>query len=167
MRSAIHGLPGSSWLFGLLVLLLGTPAYSQSLGDIARQERERKREQPSQVTHVYDNDDLARPHILLPEDEKRVQAEKKKRTPTANEAPVESADAEPTINVPVPVQIPRLRHPLKPALAEPALHARVQQLRPDHTTLAHPIYSRPAARLSITPSPSRVVHTQREDVDHD
>src|ERR1019366_10032425 len=100
MRSAIHGLPGSSWLFGLVVLLLGEPAYSQSLGDIARQERAGKRDHPSQVTHVYDNDDLARPHILLPEDEKRVQAEKKKNTPTANEAPVETVDIQPKINVP-------------------------------------------------------------------
>jgi nucleoid-associated protein YgaU len=165
MRSVIHGLPGSTWLFGLLMLLLGTPAYSQSLGDIARQERERKRDQPNQVTHVYDNDDLARPHILLPEDEKRIQAEKKKRTPTANEAPVETVDTEPTINVPVPIQIPRVPHPLKTALPEPNLHSRVQQLRPDDTTLAHPTNSRPAARLSITPSPSRVVQTQREDVD--
>jgi nucleoid-associated protein YgaU len=162
--SAIHGLPGSSWLFGLLVLLLGAPAYSQSLGDIARQERERKRDQPSQVTHVYDNDDLARPHILLPEDEKRVQAEKKKSTPTANEAPVETVDSEPKINVPVPVQIPRVPHALKTALPEPDLHSRVRQPRPDATTLAIPTYSQPPARLSITPSPSRVVHTQRGDV---
>jgi len=164
MRSAIHGLPGSTWLFGLVVLLLGAPAYSQSLGDIARQERERKRDHPSQVAHVYDNDDLARPHILLPEDEKRVQAEKKKSTPTADEAPVETVDSEPKINVPVPIQIPRVPHALKTALPEPDLHSRARQPRPDVTSLTHPIYSQPPARLSITPSPSRVVHTQREDV---
>ena len=127
MRSAIHGLPWSSWSFGLLALLLAAPAYCQSLGDIARQERERKRDQPSHVTHVYDNDDLARPHILLPEDQERVQAAKKKSTSTADEAPVEAVDTAPKINVPAPIQVPRDSHALKTALPEPDFHSRAQQ----------------------------------------
>jgi nucleoid-associated protein YgaU len=164
MRSAIHGLPWSSWSFGLLALLLAAPAYSQSLGDIARHERERKRDQPSHITHVYDNDDLARPHILLPEDQERVQAAKKKSTPTADEAPVEAVDSEPKINVPAPIQVSGDSHALKTAVPEPDSHSRARQPRPDATSLAYPTYSRAPVRLSITPSPSHVVYTQREDV---
>ena len=76
------------WIF---VLILAAPAYSQSLGDIARQERERKREQPTRSTHVYDNDDLARPHILLPEDRERVEASKNKATLASGETSAAAA----------------------------------------------------------------------------
>ena len=69
------------------VLLVGVPSYAQSLGDIAREEQKRKEGQPRQTTHVYDNDDLARPQILVPEDRERVLASKKKASP----APVEPA----------------------------------------------------------------------------
>ena len=73
------------WLLGLLTLLVAAPVYSQSLGDIAREELKRKQDQPRRTTHVYDNDDLARPQILLPEDQERIRASKKKDTPPAGE----------------------------------------------------------------------------------
>jgi nucleoid-associated protein YgaU len=65
---------------GLMVVLLplhfAAPASAQSLGDLARQERERKGDQPHRTVHVYINEDLARPQILVPEDQKRIQVKK-------------------------------------------------------------------------------------------
>jgi nucleoid-associated protein YgaU len=73
------------YALGLLVFLAATPAFSQSLAEIARQERERKNGQPPQATHVYDNDDLARPQILIPDDRERYRASK----PKVSSPPVE------------------------------------------------------------------------------
>jgi nucleoid-associated protein YgaU len=82
--------PQLLWLLGLFLLFWDAPAHSQSLGDIARQERQRKQEQPPPTAHVYDNDDLARQQILLPEDRERYQASKQKVTPAASEPAVVS-----------------------------------------------------------------------------
>src|ERR1043166_6493351 len=60
----------------LLPLHFAAPASAQSLGDLARQERERKGDQPHRAVHVYINEDLARPQILVPEDQKRIQVKK-------------------------------------------------------------------------------------------
>jgi hypothetical protein len=95
-RSAINAYLRPQWLLGVLTAaLLAAPVYSQSLGDIARQELERKQSQPRRTTHTYDNDDLARPQILLPEDRDRVRASKNKVapnkvTPPASETAEES-----------------------------------------------------------------------------
>lgn len=62
---------------GVLVsLILGCAAasFAQDLGEIARQERERRKEQPPRSTYVYTNDDLQRQHILVPQDQARVLA---------------------------------------------------------------------------------------------
>ena len=59
---------------GVVVSLLfacTVTSFAQSLGDIARQERERKNDQSQPKTHVYTNDDLQKPHILVPEDQAR------------------------------------------------------------------------------------------------
>src|SRR5579862_6404378 len=72
-RSIETGRPRFSWVPGLLVLFFASTAYSQSLGDLARQERERKTNEPKRATHVYTNEDLAKPQILVPEDQARVQ----------------------------------------------------------------------------------------------
>ena len=59
---------------GLLVLLLmaGVQAsYAQSLGDLARHERERKQNQTRQAVRVYTNEDLERPKILDQQDQAR------------------------------------------------------------------------------------------------
>src|ERR1700682_4311955 len=103
-----------SWQLGLCALFLAAPAYSQSLGEIARQERERKQDQPSHPTHVYDNDDLERPHILLPEDQERAHASKKKTAPASGETPVEAAGSDQKsdqkMNAPAPSDVaPRSR----------------------------------------------------------
>jgi nucleoid-associated protein YgaU len=73
------------------LLLLAPPAYSQSLGEVARQERERKQDQATHSKHVYDNEDLKRAQILVPEDWERVQARKQKAEPTPAKPAVEIA----------------------------------------------------------------------------
>jgi len=81
--------PRCAWLLCLAVLCLAAPAHGQSLGDIARQERARKasQQQAQQPTHIYDNDDLTRPQILVPEDKQRVEAPTQQVTAPASAAP--------------------------------------------------------------------------------
>jgi hypothetical protein len=50
------------------------PSLGQSLGELSRQERARKQSQPPRTLHVYTNEDMTRPQILLPEDERRFHA---------------------------------------------------------------------------------------------
>ncbi len=57
----------------VLALLLSVPAHSQSLGEIARRERERKANRQAAPSHVYTNDDLERQHILVPQDQESVE----------------------------------------------------------------------------------------------
>ena len=170
-------LRGGSWLFALLALSLGTPVHSQSLGEIARQERERKQQNPSQATHVYDNDDLARPHILLPEDEKRVQAKKKMSAPPAGDAPAETVGSAPKVSAPVPGEAAPAPQEVKSDLPVPGLRSMPLQSKPETSTLSNsepsnsepgnpklrnpkrtnPDLSRPpaTARLTVKPSTSR------------
>jgi nucleoid-associated protein YgaU len=57
--------------------LLGSaisPCFGQSLGEVARNERARRQSQPAVPHHVYTNEDLVRPQILLPEDRARIKA---------------------------------------------------------------------------------------------
>ena len=76
----------------ILFSSLASTTFAQSLGDIARQERERKKDMPA--THVYTNDDLAKAHILVPEDEARVMARKTEVAPAVQPAQVAVAPAE-------------------------------------------------------------------------
>jgi len=57
-----------------LVSLCCAPVFGQSLGDVARQERQRKEQQASRSLHVYTNDDLRKSKILVPEDQARALA---------------------------------------------------------------------------------------------
>ena len=87
--------PQLLWLLGMLSLFWAAPAHSQSLGEIARQERQRKQEQPPPpATHVYDNDDLARRQILLPEDKARFEASKQDLKPVETKPAVATAAVE-------------------------------------------------------------------------
>jgi nucleoid-associated protein YgaU len=76
----------------ILFSSLASTSFAQSLGDIARQERERKKDMPA--THVYTNDDLAKAHILVPEDEARVMARKTESAPAVQPAQVAVAPAQ-------------------------------------------------------------------------
>jgi nucleoid-associated protein YgaU len=85
-----------------LFLACSMTTFAQSLGDIARQERERKQDQPQRETHVYTNDDLERPHILVPEDQARALAARNRNgitpaaTVQASEPPVPALPAPPS-----------------------------------------------------------------------
>lgn len=55
---------------------------AQDLGALARQEQARKSAQPVHTVHVYTNDDLARPHILVPEENVKLEAARRKLPPS-------------------------------------------------------------------------------------
>ena len=75
MRFLLHSRGGlKSGVLVSLILGCAAASFAQDLGEIARQERERRKEQPARSTYVYTNDDLQRQHILVPEDEARVLA---------------------------------------------------------------------------------------------
>jgi LysM repeat protein len=87
-------------LGGVLICLVcagAGSAFAQSLGEVARQERARKQSRPASSVHVYTNEDLQRPQILLPEDQARFQAPRESPKPTLaqqDEIPVTSKLAE-------------------------------------------------------------------------
>lgn len=58
-----------------VMLLVAVPSFGQDIGDVARKDRAREKALPPQ--HVYTNEDLARPRILLPQDRARFEAEQK------------------------------------------------------------------------------------------
>jgi nucleoid-associated protein YgaU len=107
------------WRIGLkasalvsLTLFCAASNFAQSLGDIARQERERKKEQPPRATYVYTNDDLRRWHILVPEDKARVLAARNSAsTPAVQVAQI------PVPASPVPVSAPPVPAPALPVSA--------------------------------------------------
>jgi nucleoid-associated protein YgaU len=64
------------------LFLLTIPSYGQDLADAARQERTHKEAQRKRSSHVYDETDLRRPHILTPEDRARVEAKQRPIDPS-------------------------------------------------------------------------------------
>ncbi len=68
----------------LLVLDIAT-SLAQDLSEIARKERERQKNIPHPAKHIYTNEDLARPKILVPEDRATIKAEEQNlpQTPDA------------------------------------------------------------------------------------
>jgi nucleoid-associated protein YgaU len=84
-----------------LCLSATVPSFAQNLGDAARQERDRKKGQPGGA-HVYTNDDLAKPRILVPEDQARVAREDGSAAPF--EVAVPSDSPSPTASASAPTQ---------------------------------------------------------------
>lgn len=71
-------IPQGPYRLLICLFVLGVEAgLAQSLGEIARQERERRKNLPVPATHVYTNADLERSHILLPVDSSRFEANRK------------------------------------------------------------------------------------------
>jgi nucleoid-associated protein YgaU len=101
-----------------VLMAVTVPSSAQNLADAARQERERKKSRPHQM-HVYTNEDLAKPRILMPEDQARVVARMNGTAPVIETA--DSSNASADASVPA-----RLRNPLRP-LAE--IH-RSKETRP-------------------------------------
>ena len=57
-------------LFFSIFLISASSSLAQSVGDVAREEREKKEEQ-SRRPRIYTNEDLARPRILIQQDEQQ------------------------------------------------------------------------------------------------
>ena len=71
-------------LLGLFFLTTCVSTISaQDLGELARQERARKQAEPPHEVHIYTNDDLARPKILIPEGDAKIRDEAPKPEPAA------------------------------------------------------------------------------------
>ena len=110
-----------------LVLSTGTPNFAQSVADAARQERERKRQLALHAVHVYTNEDLSKPHILVPEDEARIAGRVN-----------EPVGAETAVNAEPPA-------PVAPLVVMPA-----QAAAPDIADIATAVVSLPEAVKSAT-----------------
>lgn len=160
-RPARNGRSRLAWLLCLLPVLLAAPAHSQCLGDAARRERERKQDQPHRATHVYTNEDLARPQILRPEDRERIQAAQKKAAPAASEpaAAVSGSDSK-TDSLPLG-EVARRYRALQQARqrSEPQLRAPLPAM--DMPVLAHPAFARPPARIAPPPAPPGFARPER------
>ena len=67
-------------------VVVGVAASSgQDLGALAREEKARKQAQPVHQSHVYTNDDLVRPQILMPNDDAEFRTARKHWSPTTEE----------------------------------------------------------------------------------
>jgi nucleoid-associated protein YgaU len=100
-----------------LMLSCAAAGMAQDLGAIARQERERKKEQPPRATYVYTNDDLQRQHILVPEDQARVVAARRSDSTPAPQVAQNPAPA-PLVAAssgPAPASVPTVPVSLPPA----------------------------------------------------
>lgn len=172
MRLSDARRPGASWPFCLLAfLLLAAPAYSQSLGEIARQERERRREHPSHVTHVYDNEDLARAQILVPADRARFEGTDENSTPAPDASPVQALrDAPKATTVTVVCQAPSVAHKRKTMAAERQVSSKnlplkVRPARLDNApvTKSASYTAQPAVRVATMRTPAQIVATKEEN----
>jgi nucleoid-associated protein YgaU len=85
-----------------LFVLCAQSLFAQDLGEIARQQRAKNRQNPP--AHVYTNDDLKRSDILLPEDRARMEASQKK-SPSLN-APENAAAPVPQMQDAKPAELP-------------------------------------------------------------
>jgi nucleoid-associated protein YgaU len=144
MRLLLHSRGGLKTSV-LVSLILGCAAasFAQDLGAIARQERERRKEQPRRSTYIYTNDDLHRQHILVPEDQARVLAAHRD---TANPA----------------VQVSQTPAPGAPAVVAAAVRpiATAASPAPIATAVAPvstPVAADPAAPVAHSPVSARAV----------
>jgi nucleoid-associated protein YgaU len=154
---ARNGRSRLSWLLCLLPLLLAAPVHSQSLGEVARQERERKQNQARPATHVYTNEDLARPRILLQEDRERVQAAQQKATPAASEPAAAVASSEPETHALPLGDIARGYRALRQARQKLESQSKASQREMGAPALAYPAFPRPLVRTAPPPGPPRFV----------
>ncbi len=73
--------------------LIAPHVNGQDLGEIARQERAKKQNNPApSPTHVYTNEDMQRQQILTPEDQSRFSATTKPAPAKPAESPIQVAD---------------------------------------------------------------------------
>ncbi len=124
-----------------MVLGTGSPNFAQSVADAARQERERRHQLALHATHVYTNEDLAKPRILVPEDEARVAARQKDTTPSesALDAQASPPQAAPAVAA-EPIEIPDIKDAVSaPELPEVAIASSAVLLPADVAKTAPPV----------------------------
>jgi nucleoid-associated protein YgaU len=149
-RKNRFGTLGSSVLAA--ALFYASTSYGQSLGDIARQEQERRKQEPRPSTYVYTNEDLKREQILVPEDRERVLAAR--RNESAPEIQVQAVEvpALPVPNLNVTMPAPELAIvPLATKLEVPASVPSPKTIRVvvKTTVVVHP---QPQAHVQPVPS---------------
>jgi hypothetical protein len=71
----------------------------QDLGALARQEQARKEAQPVNRSHVYTNDDMVRPRILVPEDKVVSETERQPLSPSLLEQPPVAESSAPEVSL--------------------------------------------------------------------
>ncbi|HEX4004210.1 MAG TPA: LysM peptidoglycan-binding domain-containing protein [Candidatus Acidoferrales bacterium] len=151
---------------GVLVsLVLGCAAasFAQDLGEIARQERARKQQDPSPAAHVYTNDDLQRQHILVPEDRARVLAARRAATNPETQVAQASASAAPVVAPsPAPVATAAAVSVSAPTAAAPAASDPLAAASPAPiSTATIPAVSTAAAPVSSYAASAAIVTVQR------
>jgi nucleoid-associated protein YgaU len=99
-----------SGVVAAVLLSCAGPCFAQNVADAAKLERERKQHSAHRSNHVYNNDDLKRKHILIPEDQERVlearrnsaspayDANNNSATPDSTSSADGGVPAQPTIN---------------------------------------------------------------------
>jgi nucleoid-associated protein YgaU len=116
------------------IALIAPRANAQDLGEIARQERAKKQNNPAPpATHVYTNEDLRRQQILTPDDQSRFSA----TTQPATAKPPQSATQLASDSTP---------HPAEPIAPKIATTLSVQTLQPASTIEV--IAAKPVAQIS-------------------
>jgi nucleoid-associated protein YgaU len=108
------------------------PVFAQTVADAARQERERKKAS-AHATHVYTNEDLVKPQILVPEDQARAaggdeagavaaSAPSEQPAATSSSAPAEPSNSE---SFPAPVISASMKAKPQTREAKPAVSGHI------------------------------------------
>lgn len=129
-------------------------AFGQSLGEIARQEREKRNHQASPSAHVYTNEDLARSTILLPEDRARIEASR--QNSATSDAP-QSAAAPAGVTKPAEIplgDVARSYRLLKKFREDQ--RAAKEKVLPGNTVLATPKFTKPEIVPALSPKRRRL-----------
>jgi nucleoid-associated protein YgaU len=129
-----------------LILGCAAASFAQDLGEIARQERERRKEQLPRATYVYTNDDLQRQHILVPKDQARVLAARRSASNPAVQVAQTPASPAPTIVPAAPAPI-----------ATPAASVSVAVAAAPAAPISHPPVSTSAATSQPKTSPLEAI----------
>jgi LysM repeat protein len=120
-------------------LVTSIPVSAQTVAEAARQERERK-QSATHARHVYTNEDLARPEILVPEDQSRVAGTAESAPTVAAATPASGSRADRTKALPLNAR------QVKPSGTSTPANAAVAAQR---TVAASNAVPRPAMTLTV------------------
>jgi LysM domain len=155
-RTVIYKLIFSAALIVSAATFFAPLANSQDLGEIARQERAKKQNNPAPpASHIYTNEDVKREEILTPEDKTRFSATTRPPVTTpAQSAPQSASESTSPGNADLPIGA---RPPLQTASTEPAKTSppakpTIRQSAPQQTKQpAQPNIS-PASTMHVNPN---------------